>query len=197
MPEEKEQRDGETGKLTVHLPHIGMRKIKSVIAIFVAFWVWQAVRLIFPDLEVHPIFMYMYGVIEIRDSSEKTVDFGKLRIKATFTALGTGLPLLAVAACIKPYLSEGWMHTAVDLAMILAGVLLTLLVAEKVGCRNFCGLAAAIFIVLLVSHSNDDPYIYAILRAFQTIMGVFIAWLINVELWPYPKREKEPPKGDG
>ena len=62
-------------------------------------------------------------------------------------------------------------------------------------CRNFCGLAAAIYIVLIVSHTNDDPYIYAILRAFQTIAGVFIAWLINVWLWPYPARKKE--KGDG
>lgn len=183
-------------ELSAHrMPHIGMRKIKSVIAIFVAFWVWQAVRLIFPDLEVHPIFMYMYGVLEIRDSSEKTLDFGKLRIKATFTALAIGLPVLAAATCVKPYLPHGWMHIAVDLAVILIGVLFTLVAAEKVECRNFCGLAAAIYIVLIVSHTNDDPYIYAILRAFQTIAGVFIAWLINVWLWPYPARKKE--KGDG
>ena len=187
MPEEKREAEKPAGRL----PHIGMRKLKSVLAVFAAFWVWQAVRLFFPELEVHPIFMYMYGVIEIRDSSEKTVDMGKLRIKATFTALGTGLPLLALAALVRPYFPAGWMHIAVDLVMILLGVLVTIVIAEKVGCRTFCGLAAAIFIVLLVSHSNDDPYIYAILRAFQTIAGVFIAWLINVQLWPYPKKKKE------
>lgn len=187
MPEEKREAEKPAGRL----PHIGMRKLKSVLAVFAAFWVWQAVRLFFPELEVHPIFMYMYGVIEIRDSSEKTVDMGKLRIKATFTALGTGLPILALAALVRPYFPAGWMHIAVDLVMILLGVLVTIVIAEKVGCRTFCGLAAAIFIVLLVSHSNDDPYIYAILRAFQTIAGVFIAWLINVQLWPYPKKKKE------
>ena len=76
-----------------------------------------------------------------------------------------------------------------DLSVIMVGTLLTLLLAEKVGCKTFCGLAAAIFVILMVSHSNDDPYLYALLRASQTMMGVFNAWLINVKLWPYPGKD--------
>ena len=71
-----------------HLPHVGMRKIKSLLAIFVGFWIWQAVRLLFPSLEVHPLYVYVYGLIEMRDSSQKTVDMGRDRIKATFLAIG-------------------------------------------------------------------------------------------------------------
>ena len=61
----------------IQLPHVGFRKVKSVLAIFVGFWFWQLLRLFFPALEAHPIFIYIYGMIEIRDTSEKTVDFGK------------------------------------------------------------------------------------------------------------------------
>lgn len=113
-----------------HLPHIGKRKMKSVLAVFIGFCVWQLIRLFVPGLEVHPIYIYIYGIIEMRDSSEKTVNFGKLRIKATFTALCVGLPFLLLSV-----------------------------------------------------------YLQSFLRSVQTIIGVFVAWLINVKLFPYSGTE--------
>lgn len=165
--------------------HIGKRKIKSVLAVFAAFWLWQLVRIPFPGLEVHPIFIYIYSIIEIRDTSEKTVDFGKKRIKSTLVGLGMGMPLLAACNCIEAHLSSQNAKVATELGLLLIGVLITLLIAEKVGCQTFTGLAATIFVVLMVSGGSGDPYVYAVLRAFQTIAGVFVAWLINVKLFPY------------
>ena len=92
-----------------HLPRVGMRKIKSLLAIFVGFWIWQAVRLIFPSLEVHPLYVYVYGLIEMRDSSQKTVDMGRDRIKATFIAIGIGLPFLFLGRWITDMTAlSGW-----------------------------------------------------------------------------------------
>ena len=172
--------------LTHHLPHIGMRKMKSVLAVFIGFWIWQLIRLAVPALELHPIYIYIYGIIEMRDSSEKTVDFGKLRIKTTFTALGIGLPLLLLSVYLQSLIVPTWADVAVELTIILVGTLLVLIVAELVGCRTFCGLAAAIFVILIVAHSDGEPWAYSILRAAQTLIGVFIAWLINVKIFPYP-----------
>ena len=169
----------------IRLPHVGFRKVKSVLAIFVGFWFWQLLRLFFPALEAHPIFIYIYGMIEIRDTSEKTVDFGKKRIKATFTALGVGIPCMLLLEALKDITPEGWLHVALELLIIIGGVLLTLEVAQKVGCKAFCGLSAAIFIVLLVAYTSDRVFVYALLRCTQTIAGVFIAWLVNVKLFPY------------
>lgn len=148
------------------LPHIGMRKMKSLLAIFVGFWLWQVIRIFFPELEVHPIYIYLYGIIEIRDSSSKTVDMGSRRIKATFTGIGVGLPILGVCEMLKGVVPEGWMFVGVELVLLMLGVLITLIVAEKVGCTTFCGIAAIIFVILLVSHQNDERYIYSVLRAF-------------------------------
>lgn len=169
-----------------HLPHVGLRKLKSLLAIFIGFWLWQAIRLIFPELEVHPIYIYIYGMIEIRDSSAKTTDFGKARIKATFTAIGTGLLFLALSEYLQSLVYAQWAVVGIELCLLLLGVLVTLIVAEKVGCKAFCGLAAAIFIIFIVSHQNDERYIYSVLRAFQTVLGVFVAWLVNVKWFPYP-----------
>ncbi len=178
----------------LHLPHVGMRKAKSILAIFVGFWIWQAIRLIFPDLEVHPLYIYIYGMIEIRDSSKKTADMGRDRIKATFVAMGIGLPFLFLTHWVTGLVTAAWMDIGIELALVLLGTLLTLILAEKTGCHAYCGLAAAIFIILMLTQREGEPFYYSALRACQTIIGVFVAWLINVKLFPSPGKPKEEPK---
>lgn len=176
--------------LSEYLPHVGKRKMKSVLAVLLGFFLWQLVRLVFPALELHPIFIYIYGIIEIRDSSTKTVNMGRWRIKATAVGLGVGLPMLLLSNYLQSLLPQRWLQVGVELLLILVGVLLTLVVAEMLNCRVFCGVAAIIFVIMMVSHSNGDQYLYSVLRAAQTILGVFVAWLINVKWFPYPGPEK-------
>lgn len=167
-------------------PHIGMRKAKSVLAIFVGFCLWQLLRLFIPGLDVHPIFIYIYGMIEIRESSGKTRDYGRMRILATFTAIVLGVPVMLFYDWLKPLLTVPWMRIGVQIAILLLGTLLVLVAAELVKCRVYCGLAASIFMILTISHFEKQMYLYSIMRAFQTIIGVAVAWLINVKLLPYP-----------
>jgi len=167
------------------LPHVGMRKIKSVLAVLVGFLLWQLLRLFLPELEVHPIFIYIYGMIEIRETSEKTRDYGRMRILATFVAIGIGFPVMFLSDVVRPMLSaaaQAW----TEIAVLIAGALLVLSVAERVGCKIYCGLAAAIYLILMVSHFESSMYFYPVMRAFQTIIGVSVAWVINVKLLPYP-----------
>lgn len=173
------------------MPHIGMRKVKSILAVFVGFWIWQLIRLLAPSLEVHPIYIYMYGLLEMRETSEKTVDFGKLRIKATVVALLVGMPLMLLSDYLESLTQVVWLQYGIELALVLIGSLLVLCAAELIGCKSFCGLAAAILIIMLISHSINEPLVYAVLRAGQTMIGVSVAWLINVKLFPYPGKKKE------
>jgi len=168
-----------------HLPHIGLRKIKSVLAIFVGFWIWQLIRLIVPGLEVHPIYIYIYGLIEMRETSEKTVSFGKLRIKSTVVALAVGVPMLFLCDYLQSLTDLQWLQIGIQVSFVLVGALIVLCVAEVVGCKTFCGLAAAILIILLISRTINEPFYYALLRSGQTVIGVSVAWLINVKLFPY------------
>lgn len=173
-----------------HLPHIGMRKVKSILAVFAGFWIWQLIRLFAPSLEVHPIYIYIYGIIEMRETSEKTVNFGKLRIKSTVVALVIGLPTLLLSDYLQSLTQLAWLQNGIELAFVLLGSLVVLCVAEVVGCQTFCGLAAAILIILLISHNINEPLIYAILRSGQTVIGVLVAWVINAKLFPYPGKAK-------
>ena len=135
--------------------------------------------------------MYIYSFLEIRDSSEKIVEFCGKRIKANVSAFSVGVPLMLIKDLFKNYTPEGWVHIAIELLLILAGVLITITMAQKIKCDNFCGIAALIYIILIVSHCEQSGYILCLLRASQTLMAVFIAWIINVKLFPYPGKQKE------
>lgn len=172
----------------LHAPHIGMRKIKSILAIFVGFCLWQTIRLFIPELEVHPIFIYIYGMIEIRETSNKTMDYGRMRIKATFTAILIGIPVMFLSDWIRPMFTESCQRIFMEITILILGALLVLCVAELVKCKVYCGLAAAIYMILMISHFDSSMYLYSIMRAFQTIIGVSIAWFINVKLLPYPPK---------
>ena len=173
------------------LPHIGMRKVKSALALLASFLLWQVVRLIFPSLEVHPIFVYIYSLMEIRDSSAATADKGMPQIRATFIALGVGLALFVVVEIIKYYLPLGWPRTAAEVAALMVGVIVMFLVAEATGCKEYGGLTASIVIVMLLP--GTDKFVYALLRGGQTVAGIFIAWLINVKLLPYHGKPADNP----
>lgn len=166
--------------------HIGMRKVKSLLAIVIGFIIWQAIRLVFPDLEVHPMFIYLYAFLEIRDTSEKTKSFGLKRIKATAIAIAIGLPMLLLRIFLHTRLESETMTGLLDLAMILVGVLVTLQLGERFDCGAMTGVTAAIYIVLLLYHADDRRYLYAAIRSAQTVIGVLVAWFVNVLLFPYP-----------
>lgn len=171
-------------RLAAYLPHIGMRKVKSVLVLFVGFWLWQGVRLVFPSLDVHPLFIYMYGLLEIRDSSEATADRGRPQIKTTFIALGVGLALVVASELIKGRLPLGWPQTAAELCMLMAGVVVMFLVAEYTDCKEYSGMAASIVLIMLIP-GDGQKLLYALQRGVQTVTGIFLAWLINVKLLPY------------
>ena len=39
--------------------HIGRRKLKSLLALLLGFCFWHLLRLVLPELETHPLFIYI------------------------------------------------------------------------------------------------------------------------------------------
>lgn len=168
---------------------IGMRKIKSLIAVSITFVIWQLVRIFLPQLEIHPLFAYIYALIEMRDTAEKTKKFGILRIKTTFIGLIVGLVFVSLSIQCSAWASAT-QQIFIDFVLILIASLISLCIAEKTGCENFCGIAAIISIICMVSHPGEDRYLYAIMRVVQTLLGVFAAAVVNSHIYRYPRKDK-------
>ena len=43
----------------------------------------------------------------------------------------------------------------------------------------------------MLTQKDGEPLYYSVFRASQTVIGVFVAWLINVKLFPYPGKSKQ------
>ena len=169
-----------------HHLHIGRRKLKSIFAMFLGFCFWQLLRLVLPELETHPLFIYIYAMIEIRESSKKTKENGKKRIWATLIAIGVGMPFLLLTDLLRNTEHMMWEKGWLEIVILLAGTLAVLCVAEWANCRDYCGLSASIAVILIISHFESSVYLRSLMRAVQTVVGVSIAWLVNVKLFPYP-----------
>ncbi|NLK39290.1 MAG: hypothetical protein GX303_03440 [Clostridiales bacterium] len=181
----------------LRLPHVGMRKFKSVLAILLSFLIWQLIRIFVPSLRLHPLFAYFYAVLEMRDSAELTQINGRLRIKATAIGLLCGLMFIFIYLSIVPYVKNQFWAVVIELLTLLAGALFTLTVAEIAKCKNFCGVACTIFVICIIGYAEENAYYYAITRSAQTVLGVFSAWLFNSYIFPYhgqPKEKKEEPR---
>ncbi len=160
--------------------HIGMRKIKSLLSVSVAFLIWQIIRFLLPMLEAHPVFAYIYAIVEMRESAEKTKNFGKLRIIATLVGLMVGLVFVAISLFLTSKVSHEGLKTIVEFILVLIATLCSLCIAEMVNCKNFCGIAAIITVICMISHNEEDIYLYAIMRVVQTLIGIVSAMFINV-----------------
>ncbi len=182
MKEKQEQEQAQEQQKKFSLPKIGLRKVKSLISVCVAFLVWQVIRLIVPyELEIHPLFGYIYGILEIRETAEKSKLFSFYRIKATLVGLSFGLMLLPLSVYMDKIIPNTPLNALANLGLILVGVLAALWVAELIKCHNFCGVAAIIFVICMIRDrgSNTNIYAYAILRTVQTFVGIFAACLVN------------------
>ena len=111
-----------------------------------------------------------------------------MRVMVTLIAILIGLPFMLLTDGLRPVLAGSWMKIGLEITILLIGTLLVLCAAEWAKCRAYVGLAAAIFIILMLSHFESRVYLYSIMRAFQTIIGVTVAWFINVRLLPYPPK---------
>ncbi len=171
-----------------HHLHIGMRKIKTLLTIVIGFLIWQIFRIFFPGLEVHPLFTYAYGILEIRDTSEHTKTFSVQRLKANGAAFSTALLLMPLQIFLHSHF-VGTSLALLDLCLILLAVLIALTIVERLRCGGMSGLSAVYCIIILIFYNGSDPYLYALLRASQTLIGVAVAYLVNVLLLPYPTRK--------
>ena len=175
---------------TPHHLHIGMRKIKTLLTLVIGFLIWQIPRIFLPGLEVHPLFTYAYGILEIRDTSEHTKTFSVQRLKANAAAFSTALLLMPLQIFIHNRF-QGAALALLDLALILLAALVALSFVEHLRCGSMSGLSAVYCIIMLIFYNGDDPYLYALLRASQTLIGVAVAYLVNVVLLPYPSRKQK------
>lgn len=176
----------------------GIRKIKSIVALFICFLVWQPIyflmhdKLGFEGIGTHPYFAYMYAIIEMRQTLERTKTLGRARMKATLISLVIAITFIALTTEIKQYFANVYLWNLVEIIIVMIGVLCCLYFADFFHCEPLCAIAASTFIICIIALDDGNLYVYALMRIFQTSFGIASAYVINKYVFP-PKKDNDTP----
>jgi hydroxymethylpyrimidine pyrophosphatase-like HAD family hydrolase len=159
-----------------YFPPIGMRIIKSAVAVFFT--------LILTELRPHgiPIYAAIAAIICIQNSSSDSLMSGINRIIGTFTGACFGLLTLLLIRHVS-VLSTGPLHTLLISVIIIFILYVTILLKQPASSSLTC----VIFLGIVFSSDEQLPQFAAINRLIDTLVGIIISYLIN-GIWSFRKR---------
>lgn len=163
--------------------HVGMRIVKTVIAVFVC-------GLLAYARGESGFYSMIAAVVCVQNSKGKTVESSVNRMLGTLIGGVAGV-LVVYALDLLGILYIELARYAV-LALILIPIIEFCLVVRKPDCA---AMACIVFLCVTVNHSaGDSPAIYSIQRLFETLVGVAVACTVDV-LLPHhaPVQEADTP----
>lgn len=166
--------------------HIGMRIVKTVIAVFVC-GVLASVR------HESGFYSMIAAVVCVQNSAGKTIESSINRMIGTLIGGVAGV-LVVYAMDTLGILYIELARYAVS-ALLLIPIIELCLVIKKPGSA---AMACIVFLCVTVNHSvGDTPAVYSIQRLFETLVGVVLACGVDI-LLPYrtPPEEAAPPTPD-
>ena len=169
-----------------HRRHVGMRIIKTVIAVFVC-GVLASVR------HQSGFYSMIAAVVCVQNSAGKTIESSINRMIGTLIGGVAGVAvvyLLDLAGILYIELAR-----YAVLSVLLIPIIELCLLIKKPGSA---AMACIVFLCVTVNHSiGDTPAIFSIQRLFETLVGVTLACGVDI-LLPYraPAAEKTPPAED-
>ena len=179
-------------KNPVPLPRIGMRVIKTAVAVMVSYALYLPFGLTYREElggvlgQMGPLYACIACIICTQSTLGQTFQQGISRLIGVIVggALGTATLLLGTA------LENLWVKTLVLGAVCVAGVWICLLIKRPTACGMACILPC---VILITGLTGATRYYYAAARIIETIVGLLIALGINAAL---PDHRPEGQRGE-
>lgn len=166
-----------------HRRHVGMRIIKTVIAVFVCgmlAWVREA----------SGFYSMIAAVVCVQNTAGKTIESSINRMTGTLIGGVAGVLMVYFMDVLGILYIEPARYAV--LSLMLIPIIELCLAIKKPGSA---AMACIVFLCVTVNHSvGDNPVIYSIERLFETLVGVALACGIDV-LLPYqsaPQPDAQP-----
>lgn len=177
---------------SVPLPRIGMRVIKTAVAVMVSYALFLPFGLTYREElggvlgQMGPLYACIACIICTQSTLGQTFYQGMSRLIGVLVggALGTATLLLG------PALDHFWFKTVVLGLVCVAGVWLCLLIKRPTACGMACILPC---VILITGVTGVTRYYYAVARMIETIVGLLVALAVNAAL---PDHRPESERGE-
>lgn len=159
-----------------HHFHIGMRIIKTVIAVFICGLLgWLRDETSF--------FSMIAAVLCMQKSAEKTFTTSFNRVMGTAIGGAYGVVALFVETQLRA-------QRIMPLYYLLISLMLIPVIMTTIGIKkpSVAGFACVVFLSTTIYHVGDaSPYAYALNRMLDTVVGIVVALVVNLAM-PGPKK---------
>lgn len=189
-------------KRTIKPYKIGMRSVKTAIAVFVCMLFYALLEglnlgdfsaqnpvlkaLLFLANRKDPIYACIAAIVATQSTIEDSWQRGKDRILGTFFGGAFGLVAL--------YIDIAFYNQRFSIITVPLGVLFLIWVCNTISIQNAVPFAAITFIIVVVeAYKFSEPaYFYALNRTIDTAIGVLISMVVNLTFGkPKPLEEGE------
>lgn len=167
----------------VEVPRLGLRNIKTSLAVFLSFLVF---RIIGRD---YPIYACIAAIICTKDTFKNSFEVSKDRIIGTIIGGLVGGVFLQINSNFQ-------MNFSFEIISSL-GIMLVIYLCNLINEKGTVSLACVVFLLIMINFKDVDstaPYAHAFDRTLDTAIGIAISLVVNRYVFPYNEAKKE---GDG
>lgn len=157
----------------VHLPHIGMRIIKSALGVLICFSIY-----FLRGKQGTPFYSALAVLWCIQNQKSNTVGNALQRTIGTLIGAVYGLIYILLKRSI-PAIGDSFVHYAIISFTLIPIIYTTVLIQQKKASYFSC----VVFLSIVVNHLLDEnPYLFVLNRSFDTLIGIFVGLVLNSDL---------------
>lgn len=148
---------------------LGMRTLKTGIAVFLVILLFQFLGWEGTNIAA------LTAVFSLREDFGKSLHFGSSRI------LGN---TIGGSYAIAFFILDQYLHSPAWSTLIFVPIVTMLTIMTNVAMDNKTGIIGGVSALLIITLSvpSGGPIQYAIVRVFETFIGVFIAMIVNADV---------------
>ena len=175
-----------------NIPHIGMRIIKTAVAVMLAYGIFMPFGLMYDTETYHgvlgqmgPLYACIACIVCMQSTLGQTVQSGVSRL----IGVAIGGVLGVATLLLGDRLDNGLLVLPILGVLCVAGMWISLLIQRPAACVMACIVPC---VILITGVTGADRYYYAAARIIETVIGVCVAMLVN-KLLPDHREEHEAP----
>ncbi len=163
---------------THHIPHVGMRIIKSALAVFLCFVVY-----LLRGEQGMPFYSAIAAILCMQPHVSNSVKVALNRTVGTLIGGAAGMLVLLFERSFLPPNAHGLQYLLVS-ACVIPLIYLTLVVKKPTASYITC----VVFLSITVSHGADvNPYLFPLNRVLDTFIGILVSLGVNSFRLPHKK----------
>ena len=154
----------------IHLPHIGMRIIKSALGVLICFVIY-----LIRGKQGTPFYSALAVLWCIQNQTRNT--FGNALQRTIGTGIGALYGLVYILAKMGlPDVGDGILHYLLISVTLIPIIYSTVVIQQKKASYFSC----VVFLSIVVNHLMDEnPYVFVLNRTLDTLIGIFVGLVLN------------------